>query len=265
MTTLERHNVSVSGVADGPPIVFAHGFGCDQNMWRYVAPAFEGSHRVLLFDYIGHGGSACSPEELERYGSLDAYADDLLAICRELDLRDVILVGHSVSSMIGVLAANAAPEVFAKLVLVAPSPRYIDDDDYVGGFNEGDIEGLLQSLESNYLGWSSAMAPVIMGNDDRPALGEELEASFCRTDPALARQFARATFLSDNRSDLRKVRHPTLVLQCTNDAIAPVSVGEYVRGALPDGELVLLEATGHCPHLSAPDETVAAIAEFVGA
>ena len=261
---IERHNVSVSGVADGRPIVFAHGFGCDQNMWRYVAPAFEDRYRVLLFDYIGHGGSSCSAEELERYGSLEAYAEDLLAICRELELRDVILVGHSVSSMIAVLAANRAPEMIAKLVLVSPSPRYIDDGDYVGGFKEADIEGLLHSLESNYLGWSSAMAPVIMGNDDRPALGQELEASFCRTDPALARQFARATFLSDNRSDLRKVSQPTLVLQCTNDAIAPVSVGEYVRDALPDGRLVMLEATGHCPHLSAPDETAAAIAEFLG-
>ena len=265
MTLTERHNVRVSGVPDGQPMVFAHGFGCDQNMWRFVAPAFEHRYRVVLFDYLGHGGSSCSPEELERYGSLDAYAADLLGICRELDLRDVVLVGHSVSSMIGVLAANLDPDRFSKLVLVGPSPRYIDDGDYTGGFQESDIEGLLASLESNYLGWSSAMAPVIMGNSDRPALGEELEASFCRTDPALARQFARATFLSDNRSDLTRVRQPTLVVQCTNDAIAPVEVGEYVRDALPNGQLVLLEATGHCPHLSAPDETVAAVAQFVGA
>lgn len=264
MNALQRHNVRVSGVPNGQPMVFAHGFGCDQHMWRFVAPHFENRFRVVLFDYVGHGGSSCSAEELDRYGTLDAYADDLLEVCRELDLQNVVLVGHSVSAMLGVLAANRDPERFTKLVLVAPSPRYIDDAHYVGGFSESDIEGLLVSLESNYLGWSSAMAPVIMANADRPELGGELEASFCRTDPALARQFARATFLSDNRADLALVRQPTLVLQCTNDAIAPVKVGEYVRDAIPDARLVLLEATGHCPHLSAPDETVAAMADFVG-
>jgi sigma-B regulation protein RsbQ len=263
MTATERHNVRVSGAPDGDAMVFAHGFGCDQNMWRYVAPAFEDRFKVVTFDYVGHGGAPCSREELERYGTLDAYADDLLAICRELELRDVIVVGHSVSSMIGVLAANREPERFSKLVLVGPSPRYVNDEGYVGGFGESDIDGLLESLESNYLGWSSAMAPVIMGNSDRPALGEELEASFCRTDPALARQFARATFLSDNRSDLAAVRQPTLVLQCTNDAIAPVEVGRFVAESVQDGRLFLLDATGHCPHLSAPEETIAAITEFV--
>ena len=265
MTASERHNVRVSGVSDGQPMIFAHGFGCDQNMWRYVAPAFEDRFKVIAFDYVGHGGAPCSREELDRYATLDAYADDLLAICRELDLHDALFVGHSVSSMIGVLAANREPERFSKLVLVGPSPRYVNDGAYVGGFGESDIEGLLESLESNYLGWSSAMAPVIMGNSERPALGQELEASFCRTDPALARQFARATFLSDNRADLADVGHPTLVLQCTNDAIAPVEVGRFVADSVQDGHLVLLEATGHCPHLSAPEETVAAIAEFVGA
>ena len=264
MTAIERHNVRISGIPNGQPMVFAHGFGCDQNMWRFVAPAFEDRFRVIAFDYIGHGGAPCSRDELDRYGTLDAYADDLLAICRELELRDVILVGHSVSSMIGVLAANREPERFSKMVLVGPSPRYMNDDGYVGGFEESDIEGLIESLESNYLGWSSAMAPVIMGNSDRPALGEELEASFCRTDPAAARQFARATFLSDNRADLTAVRQPVLVLQCTNDAIAPVEVGRFVADAVQDGHLVLLDATGHCPHLSAPDETVTAIAAFLG-
>jgi sigma-B regulation protein RsbQ len=264
VTVLERHHVNVSGRADGQPMVFAHGFGCDQNMWRLVAPAFEDTHRVVLFDYIGHGERAADASyDPAEYDSLDAYARDLLAVCRELDLTDIVLVGHSVSSMIGVLAAIDEPERFSKLVLVGPSPRYIDDADYVGGFTEADINGLLESLESNYLGWSSAMAPVIMGVPDRPELGQELEASFCRTDPALARQFARATFMSDNRADLAKVPVPTLVLQCTNDAIAPVAVGEYVRDAIPNSKLVLLEATGHCPHLSAPDETVAAIAQFV--
>ena len=262
---LGRHNVRVAGRIDGQPMVFAHGFGCDQNMWRFVAPAFEDRFRIVLFDYVGHGVSDPSSYDPAAYGSLGAFAEDLLAVLRELELEEVVLVGHSVSSMIGVLAANKEPERFDKLVLIGPSPRYTDDAGagYTGGFTDDDINGLLESLESNYLGWSSAMAPVIMANPDKPTLAHELEASFCRTDPAMARQFARATFLSDNRADLAEVSVPTLVLQCTNDAIAPVSVGEYVAGAIPGSTLVLLDATGHCPHLSAPDETIAAIRSFV--
>jgi sigma-B regulation protein RsbQ len=187
----------------------------------------------------------------------------VLDICRELDLRDVIFVGHSVSAMIGVLAAVEEPERFSKLVLVGPSPRYIDDDDYVGGFTEADIDGLLDSLASNYLGWSSAMAPAIIGNSDRPELGQELTESFCRADPAIARHFARVTFLSDNRADLERLRTPCLVLQCTDDAIAPTAVGDYVHAHLRDSRLVRLAATGHCPNLSAPQETIAAIAAFL--
>jgi sigma-B regulation protein RsbQ len=260
---IERYNIHVRGRADGQPMVFAHGFGCDQNMWRYVAPEFEDDFRVVLFDLVGAGGSDLSAYDPERYSSLRGYADDVLEICRELDLRDVIFVGHSVSAMIGGLAAIEEPERFAKLVFVGPSPRYIDDGSYTGGFAEQDITELLDSLESNYLGWSTAMAPVIMGNPDRPELGEELTASFCRTDPDIARRFARVTFMSDNRDDLGRIAIPTLVLQCANDAIAPVAVGEYVRDNLPDATYVLLDATGHCPNLSAPDQTTKAIAEFV--
>ena len=244
-------------------MLFAHGFGCDQNMWRLVAPAFEADHRVILFDHIGSGGSDLSAYEPEKYGSLAGYAEDILEICTALDLREVVFVGHSVSAMMGVLAANRAPERFAKLVLVGPSPRYLDDGDYVGGFGERDIAGLLDSLDSNYLGWSSAMAPVIVGNADRPELGEELTASFCRADPEIARHFARVTFTSDNRADLAAVRTPTLVLQCSEDVIAPLAVGEYVAGHVVGAELVLLDATGHCPNLSAPDETIAAIRSFL--
>jgi sigma-B regulation protein RsbQ len=265
MGVVERHNIRITGQPDGQPMVFAHGFGCDQAMWRFVAPQFEDDFRVVLFDHVGAGGSDASAYDPERHSSLSGYAADVVEICRELDLRDVVFVGHSVSSMIGALAAIEDPERFAKLVFVGPSPRYIDDDGYTGGFAEADIEGLLESLASNYLGWSSAMAPVIMGNDDRPELGQELTESFCRSDPEIARRFARATFLSDNRDDLAKVTTPTLVLQCSNDVIAPVVVGEYVRDALPDATYVLLEATGHCPNLSAPEETTAAIADFVRA
>jgi sigma-B regulation protein RsbQ len=232
-------------------------------MWRFVAPRFEDEYKVVVFDYVGAGGSDLSAYDPERYSSLRGYAHDVVEICRELDLTDVVFVGHSVSSMIGVLAAVIDPERFAKLVLVGPSPRYIDDDTYRGGFTEGDISDLLDSLESNYLGWSSQMAPVIMGNPDRPELGDELTASFCRTDPEIARRFARVTFLSDNRADLGRVTVPTLVLQCTSDVIAPQAVGEYVAAAIPQSRLVMLDATGHCPNLSAPDATAEAIAHFV--
>jgi sigma-B regulation protein RsbQ len=260
---LARNNVTVSGNPAGQPMLFSHGFGCDQHMWRHVAPAFEATHRIVLFDHVGFGDSDESAWSPERYATLQGYAGDVLEICAALDLQDVIFVGHSVSSMIGVLAAIAEPQRFARLVLVAPSPRYIDDDGYVGGFTVEDVSGLLESLESNYLGWSSAMAPVIMGNPDRPELGAELTASFCRSDPEIARQFARVTFLSDNRHDLERVKTQTLVLQCTNDAIAPVTVGEFVRDALPNATYVLLDATGHCPNLSAPEATTEAIAAFV--
>jgi len=244
-------------------MVFAHGFGCDQHMWRHVAPRFEDDFQVVLFDLAGAGESDPGSYDPARYDSLAAYAEDVLVICDELDLRQVIFVGHSVSAMIGVLAAVEAPDRFAKLVLVGPSPRYTDDGSYVGGFTAADIDELLDSLDSNYLGWSSAMAPVIMGNGDRPELGEELTQSFCRMDPRIAQQFARVTFLSDNRADLARVTTPTLVLQCRQDVIAPVSVGEYVAGAIAGSELAVLDATGHCPNLSAPDATAAAIADFV--
>jgi sigma-B regulation protein RsbQ len=260
---LARNNVRVAGVADAQPMLFAHGFGCDQNMWRHVAPAFAADHRIVLFDHVGAGASDLSAWDPERYASLDGYADDVLEICRALDLERVIFVGHSVSAMIGVLAAAREPERFAKLVLVGPSPRYIDDGDYVGGFAAQDIAELLESLDSNFLGWSSTMAPVIMANADRPELAEELTNSFCRTDPEIAKHFARVTFLSDNRRDLEAVAVPTLVLQCAQDAIAPQAVGEYVHRRIAGSELVLLDATGHCPNMSAPDETVAAIRAFV--
>ncbi|HEX9993543.1 MAG TPA: alpha/beta hydrolase [Acidimicrobiales bacterium] len=263
MGVLDRNNVRVSGRRDGQPMLFAHGFGCDQQMWRFVAPAFEDDFRVVLFDHVGSGGSDLSAWSPERYSSLRGYADDVLEICRELELERVVFVGHSVSAMIGVLAAAAEPARFDRLVLVGPSPRYVDDEGYAGGFTSEDIEGLLESLDSNYLGWSSAMAPVIMGNPDRPELGAELTNSFCRTDPAIARHFARVTFLSDNRDDLAAVTVPTLVLQCSDDVIAPDAVGAYVHERIPGSRLVHLAATGHCPNLSAPEETVAAIRSFV--
>ena len=262
---LERNAVRVSGVPGGRPIVFAHGFGCDQGMWRFVAPDFEVDHRVVLFDQVGSGSSDLSAYDPDKYGSLQGYAADLVEICRELGLTDVVYVGHSVSAMIGVLAVKEAPELFGALVMVGPSPRYVDDGDYVGGFSRADIGELLDSLESNHLGWSAQMAPIIMGNPDRPELGAELTNSFCRTDPEIARRFARVTFLSDNRKDLSSVTVPTLVLQCSDDVIAPEAVGRYVHDAIPGSVFTKLAATGHCPNLSAPEETTAAIRAFLSA
>ncbi|MEN3539389.1 alpha/beta hydrolase [Microbispora sp. ZYX-F-249] len=263
MSVMVRNNVRITGRPDGRPMVFAHGFGCDQNMWRLVAPAFEDEYRIVLFDYVGAGDSDLSAYSPERYSSLQGYAQDVLDICAELDLTGAVFVGHSVSAMIGALAAIREPARFRALVMVGPSPRYIDDESYVGGFSAADIEELLESLDSNYLGWSSAMAPVIMGNPDRPELGAELTNSFCRTDPDIAKRFATVTFMSDNRADLSRVPVRSLILQCSDDVIAPVEVGKYVHENIPGSELVLMRATGHCPNLSAPEETISAIKAFL--
>ena len=262
MRVTERNNVKVRGNG-GRSMIFAHGFGCDQNMWRFVAPAFEADFRTVLFDHVGAGGSDLSAYDSKKYASLDGYADDLVEIGTELGLTDAVFVGHSVSAMIGVLASIKAPSMFSHLVLVGPSPRYIDDGAYRGGFSAQQIDELLASLDDNHMGWSAAMAPAIMGNPERPELGEELKNSFCRTDPEIAKQFARVTFMSDNRSDLANVTVPVLVLQCRDDIIASEVVGEYVRESIDGSELVLLDASGHCPNLSAPEQVIEAIRLFV--
>ena len=260
---LTRNNVHVSGRGT-QPMLFAHGFGCDQSMWRFVAPAFEDDYRVVLFDYVGSGKSDLAAYDPERYAHLDGYAQDVLDVCEALDLRDVVFVGHSVSSVVGVLAANRAPERFAHLVLVGPSPRYLNDPpDYVGGFERADIEGLLDMMDKNYIGWASTLAPAIMQNPERPGLSAELEESFCSTDPVIARRFAEATFFADNRADLAGVRVPALVLQCAEDLIAPEPVGRYVAQQIPYSTLRLMRATGHCPHMSHPEETVALIRAYL--
>ena len=262
---LARNNVRVVGRGT-QPMLFAHGFGCDQHMWRFVTPAFEDAYRIVLFDYVGSGHSDLAAYDPERYATLDGYAADVLDVCRALDLRDVVLVGHSVSCMAAVLAANAEPERFARLVLIGPSPRYIDEPpDYVGGFQRADIEGLLETMDRNYIGWANFLAPAIMKHPDRPELGEELTESFCSTDPVIARRFAEATFFADNRADLPRVRVPSLVLQCSEDIIAPLAVGEYVARALPGSTLRVMEATGHCPHMSAPEETIRLMREYLAA
>jgi sigma-B regulation protein RsbQ len=260
---LIRNNVKQFGRGT-QPMMFAHGFGCDQNMWRFVAPAFADDYRIVLFDYVGSGGSDLEAYDPDRYASLEGYADDVLDVVHALDLRDVILVGHSVSSMVAVLAANREPDRFDRLILVGPSPRYINDaPDYVGGFERGDIEGLLETMDRNFIGWANFLAPAIMKNPDRPELGEELTASFCSTDPKIARRFAEATFFADNRADLRNVAVPSLIMQCSDDIIAPREVGEYLHRELPESTLRVLEATGHCPHMSAPEETIRVIREYL--
>jgi sigma-B regulation protein RsbQ len=258
-----RNNVVLSGIEGAPTMIFAHGFGCDQHMWRHVAPAFASDFRVVTFDYVGAGASDVSAYDADRYATLDGYADDVIEILESIGASDAIFVGHSVSAMIGALACNKRPDLFARLVMVGPSARYINDVGYVGGFSSEDIDQLLASMDSNYLGWSRAMAPAIVANPDRPELGDELTESFCRSDPDIARRFANVTFRSDNREDLRQVKVPTLVLQCLDDIIAPQSAGELVRDELPDATYVVLDTSGHCPHLSAPAETIAAMASFV--
>ncbi len=261
MSILERHNVNIIGNGR-KTILFAHGYGCDQIMWRFLTPAFE-DYRVVLFDLVGAGKSDISKYSREKYATLGGYADDVLEIIHAVSAAPAIFVGHSVSSMIGVLAAIKQPGAFERLVLVGPSPCYLNDGDYLGGFTKSDIDGLLQTLDENHLGWSKAMAPVIMKNEDRPELATELAESFCRTDPEIAKHFARVTFLSDNRADLPLLKVPCLVLQCSEDSIAPLNVGEYVHRHLVDSSLVQLRATGHCPHLSGPEETTHAIREYL--
>ena len=259
---LSRNNVRVLG-SGTQPMLFAHGFGCDQNMWRFVAPAFADDYKIVLFDYVGSGKSDLGAYDPKRYGSLDGYVQDVLDICNALELENVIFVGHSVSSMVGVLAAKREPERFARLILIGPSPRYINDPPYVGGFERADIEGLLETMDKNYIGWANFLAPAIMKNPDRPELASELTESFCSTDPVIARRFAEVTFFADNREDLAHVRVPSLILQCSEDIIAPNAVGEYLHTELPGSTLRVMKATGHCPHMSHPQETIQLMQDYL--
>ncbi|MEO3407966.1 alpha/beta hydrolase [Mucilaginibacter sp. CAU 1740] len=259
---LKRNNVNIIGDGD-QVMLFAHGFGCDQNAWKFVVDAFSDDFKIVLFDYTGSGQSDIQQYSSSKYSTLDGYAQDVIDICEALNIRDAIFVGHSVSSMVGILAANRHPEYFSKMVLIGPSPRYLNADNYTGGFERQDLEGLFEFMENNYLGWSSAMAPAIIGNPDRPELGEFLTGSFCSTDPDVARDFARVTFLSDNRADLAKLSVKSLTLQCADDIIAPTAVGHYVHQHTPNNEFFQMKAAGHCPHISEPEETINAIRSFI--
>lgn len=259
---IKRNNVTIHG--EGTQVMLmAHGYGCDQNMWRFITPAFSSKYKIILFDHVGSGKSDISAYDYKKYASLQGYADDIIEICESLNLKNVILMGHSVASMMGLLAANKAPHLFDALIMIGPSPCYINDEVYYGGFDKTDIHELLESLDSNYLGWSSAIAPVIMGNADKPALSEELANSFCQNNPEIAKHFAKVTFLGDNRKDLSKLTTSTLILQCTSDVIAPEAVGKYLNEQLQNSTFVVMEATGHCPHMSAPEETVELVTTFL--
>ncbi|HZG26237.1 MAG TPA: alpha/beta hydrolase [Chitinophagaceae bacterium] len=261
-SVLQRNNVKISGKGS-QAMLFAHGFGCDQSVWRFITSAFEEKYKLITFDYVGSGKSDTLSYNPEKYGDLNGYAQDILDICEELKLQDVVFVGHSVSCMTGALAAIKEPKYFSNLIFLGPSPCYINKEGYTGGFERSDIEGLLDTMEKNYVGWANFLAPVVMQNNDRPELTEELNVSFCSIDPEIARQFAAVTFYSDNRKDLPELRVPTLVLQCTDDLIAPVEVGTYVHSRLPKSTLKIMKATGHCPHMSAPGETIALINEYL--
>jgi sigma-B regulation protein RsbQ len=263
MNLQQRNNVQVMGHGRAT-LVFSHGFGCDQAMWRFLAPHCADRFKVVLYDLVGAGNSMIEAYDRDKYATLNGYAQDLTELIRAFATGPVILVGHSVSAMIGVLADRQTPGLIAAHVMIGPSPCYVDSDGYVGGFSEEDVHSLLDTLDSNYLGWSSTMAPVIMGAPGQPALGEELTNSFCRTDPEIAKQFARVTFLSDNRQDVEGLTTPTLILQSTEDLIAPVAVGDYLHAALPNSTLKLVDNVGHCPHLSAPAACSDAMDDFLG-
>ena len=259
---LVRNNVKVFG--EGQPMVYAHGFGCDQNMWRFITPAFENEYKIVLFDYVGSGNSDIKAYNSEKYNDLNGYANDILDIVNTLNLKDVIFVGHSVSCMIGLLAAIKQPERFDKMIFVGPSARYLNEAPfYIGGFERKDIQELLETMDKNYIGWANFLAPAIMKNPDKPELGEELTQSFCSTDPVIARQFAEVTFFSDNRQDLPKLKIPSLILQCSDDLIAPLEVGNYLEQQITGSTLKIMKATGHCPHMSAPDETIDAMRDYL--
>jgi sigma-B regulation protein RsbQ len=259
---LKRSNVKVIGKGD-QPMLFIHGFGCDQNMWRFVTPAFEERYKIILIDLVGCGKSDDSAYDPEKYDTLQGHVNDVLEICSLLALKNIILVGHSISANISLLSSISNNKIFEKLIFVCPSPKFLNEDGYTGGFDQKDIDGLIDAIESNYLGWSKAIAPVIMSNVERPELSNELEESFCSNNPEIAIHFAKVTFLCDNRNDLAKVKTKTLVLQSKTDNLAAVSVGEYVHDNIKNSVFKVLETNGHCPHLSHPNETILAIKEFL--
>lgn len=262
MNVMKKYNIHVSGQGE-QPMLFVHGYGCDQSMWRFLNPAFELRYKIILMDLVGMGDSDSSSYDFKKYSSLTGYSDDILEICDSLQLKDVILVGHSVGATIGMLASIKKPDIFSDLVLIGPSSCYFNDGDYVGGFNRSDLVALLENADTDYLGWARSMAPAIMGRPDRPELGAELTNSFCKSNPEVARHFARVVFLSDNRADVACVKTPSLILQSSQDIVAPETAGHFVHQSIKNSDFVQLEAIGHCPHISEPEETIQAISYYL--
>ncbi len=261
---IERNNVTISGEGDRT-LLFAHGFGCDQSMWRHITPKFVPDHRVITYDLTGAGSSDLSAYDFERYSDLEGHADDILQICEVLDLEDVVLIGHSVSASSAVIAANRAPDRFDRLVLVSPSPSFANDPDggYIGGFSHDDLQGVIDFMEDNYLGWSEMMAPRIAGQAAGEPAAADLTQSFCRTDPDIAKHFGRVTFFSDRRDDMKRTARPSLVLHCSQDALVPMGVADWMRDNIPNSTIEVLPVTGHCPHMTAPELTASEIRAYL--
>ena len=262
MSAQLRHHIHLAG-RGAATMVFAHGFGCDQTMWRHLAPAYQHRYRVLTYDLIGSGGSDLSAYDPVRHGSLQGHADDLLALIDAHAVGPVVFVGHSVGAMIGMLATIAAPERFVAQIMVSPSACYLNDGDYTGGFTRDDIDELLETMETNFIAWSHSLAPTIMGAPNQPHLASGLTASFCRNDPEIAHHFASVTFRSDHRLDVPRSTTPALILQCSDDLIAPCTAGQWLHENLPHSSLAMVSNVGHCPHMSAPTAVSAAIDAFL--
>lgn len=259
---LQRNNVTISGNGE-KVMLFAHGFGCSQDAWRRITSAFADDHKLILFDYIGAGKSDISAYDKVKYGNLEGYANDILEICHELKIKDAVFVGHSVSCMIGALASIKQPSIFKKLIFIGPSACYVNKEGYTGGFEKDDLDTLFEIMEDDFIGWANLMAPKVIGNPERPELANEMKEFFCATDPGILKDFARVTFLSDNRKDLKNIPVESLTLQCSEDIIAPMAVGEYIQENTPGNKMIILNATGHCPHMSEPEETIAAMRSFL--
>jgi sigma-B regulation protein RsbQ len=262
-TVLQQLNVNVMG--DGKPtLLFCNGFNCNQHIWQHITPTLAKHYRLILFDQMGTGESDLRAYDGQQYATLARYAQDVIAICHALDLHEAVVVGHSIGAMIGLLAAVQAPQYFSKVVLLAASPCYLNEPGYYGGFERADMLSLLAEMDRDYLGWATTFATMLIGTDQPVSLGYELADYFCQADPTIAKQFARLGFLTDNRADLPHLHLPTLLLQCAQDVAVPQQVNAYLLAHLPQATLVALPTSGHCPHLSAPFEVVAALREFIG-
>jgi len=262
-SVVARNNVTING-SGSTVLMLAHGFGCDQNMWRHLLPYFDEQYTVILFDYVGCGASDYSAYDKDRYSSLTGYAQDVLEICEALSLKDVTFIGHSVSSMIGMHAAIQSPHIFSKLAMICPSPCFLNfPPEYEGGFDKEDLEELINLMDKNYVGWANYLAPLVMGQATDAALTQELETSFCSTDPKYAKPFAKATFFSDDRAMLAKLSLPTLILQSKHDNLASTAVGEYMAQFIPNSQLEVVDAHGHCLHMTNPSIVFSYLREFV--